>query len=373
MKNNSILLSICIPTKNRQKYCKEAILSILENRQKYFELIIQDNSDEDTLKGVVKKINDRRLVYFYTNDALSSIGNINLSVERASGKFICMIGDDDDVLPHLFTMVEYMDKNNIDSICSNYTPSYIWPNKAINCSGEVKIIKGRFTSPFKEINIQEKLERLFKKGIIDYQQYLLPRLYHGIISKEALDKIKINIGSYFEGLSPDIYSTIALSSFIKSHKIINKPISIAGVCPISTTSQNNVGGHRGELSDIPHLKNRGGYIWDKLVPRFYSVETIWAESALTAARDFEIKGTVENFNKKRFNIVSLAKSKSIKNIIFRELFLNKRQQLIITMQANIYLFIDFINRLLKKIFIKRTINYYNVVNIKDAKKLIIKN
>ena len=47
------LLSIVIPTRNRQKYLLSTVASILEITSDDFEIIIHDNSDTDSLKGLI--------------------------------------------------------------------------------------------------------------------------------------------------------------------------------------------------------------------------------------------------------------------------------------------------------------------------------
>jgi len=44
---NSILLSIIIPTKNRYKYLKECLISLNMINSTQFEIIVQDNSDDN--------------------------------------------------------------------------------------------------------------------------------------------------------------------------------------------------------------------------------------------------------------------------------------------------------------------------------------
>ena len=161
--SKNIKFSICIPTRNRQKYCKVAILTILSYKQEYFELIIQDNSDDDSLAEFVKSIDDKRLKYFYTNENLSSTANMDYSVKRSIGDYVCMIGDDDVVLPGIFKAVDYMIKNDVDSVCSSLMSSYDWPNPEVNTKGVYKSIEFRNQPFVKSINIDKALEKLFKK------------------------------------------------------------------------------------------------------------------------------------------------------------------------------------------------------------------
>jgi len=113
------------------------------------------------------------------------------------------------------------------------------------------------------------------------------------------------------------------------------------------------------------------YNWDKLIPKYYSVETIWAESGISSARDFERFDLVEKFNKKKFDIVSLAKNKSIKKIIYRELKVkNLFKKIILFCRSKLYNYLNFINRGFQKVFLKKTKVYRNIKNITDALKLL---
>jgi len=66
---------------------------------------------------------------------------------------------------------------------------------------------------------------------------------------------------------------------------INLPLTIAGVCSSCGGADAPKGKHEGKLEDAPHLRGHDNYHWSKLVPEFYSVETIWVDSALAAFND----------------------------------------------------------------------------------------
>ncbi len=318
MKKNNPLLSIVIPTRNRQYYCEYAIKIILNYKQDNFELIIQDNSDDDTLAKFVSIIEDSRLKYFYDAQPLASNKNMDLSIGKCTGDYVCMIGDDDVVLPEIFEIVEYMQQNDIDSVCTTYIPKYGWPNEELNINGKLTASKLKSQKKYNSIDVKSRLDKLFSCGIVDYTQYFLPRVYHGIVKREKLEAIKEKVGCYFGGLSPDIYSTISLSVLVDKHVIVDRAISIGGYCPQSTAGQARANGHMGELKDAPHLKYKADYQWDKLVPRFYSVETIWAESAIKAARDFDLDDLVAKFNCKKLMVEAFRYGKPIRDIIMRE-------------------------------------------------------
>lgn len=379
MINNKPLLSISIPTKNRQYYCIEAIKHILSYDNQDFELCIHDHSDDKTIQEFVSTIEDKRLRYIYTTEALSSSENMSRSIQMTNGEYVCMIGDDDTVLPTIFKWVKYMKENDIDSICPGYRPEYFWPNDKTGNTGTLKIVQYKHMKEIVEIEPMKRLEKLFKNGIINYQIYNLPRVYHGLVKKEVMDKIYEKMGTYFAGLSPDIYSTVALSSLVKNHFVIKDACSIAGACPTSTTSAGRLNEDNIEFEDAPHFKNNKNYQWDSLIPKYYCGEIIWAETAIRATRDFGLADVLEKFNRDLFNNASLSYNRHISSIVIKAYFKNidkknsRFNRFIYLVNSYIYGIEDFIMRALTKIFLKSTSKYSSIQNIAFASQKCIMN
>jgi glycosyltransferase involved in cell wall biosynthesis len=294
---NTPLLSIVIATKNREYYCIESIKSILAIDSDEIQLAIADNSDSELIKEFVATLSDNnRLVYKYDNSQTSSIENFNRCMALATGEYVCMIGDDDSVLPVILDIVRWAKLNNVNSICSNNLIDYYWPKARLGFDNGLLIFP---TIEFKKtfVNSKKILRNLLRDGIANHYTYSLPKVYHGLVKRDLFVTIKLRTGDYFGGLSPDIYSSIALSCLISEHCEISLPFTIAGACAKSSTAENLVGKHSGELKDVPHLKNRHGYVWDENIPKYYSVYTIWCESALQALCDMNENKLYRKYNK----------------------------------------------------------------------------
>ncbi len=303
------LISIIIATKNRAIYCEEAVKSILHNIDAYAEVVIQDNSTTDELRLIFSNLNDTRIIYNYSSRPLSIIDNFNAAISLASGKFTCILGDDDTILPTILPIIKWMDLNDIETVCSNSVIDFIWPNAAITAyeTGELKIpnYDGNF---YTQQNINPLIQ-LLKKGLLNYQAYNLPRLYHGIVKRELLYNIKAKTGHFLGGLTPDIYATIALSFVSKKHYVVNYPFSIAGACPASASVANLQGKHSGQLKNAPHFINRGNYVWQNEIPKYYSVDTIWAETAITTIKEMGEHTFLRYFNSYAFLVHSIFSNK----------------------------------------------------------------
>ncbi|HFG4548583.1 glycosyltransferase family 2 protein [Acinetobacter baumannii] len=299
------LISILIATKNRQKYCLSAVESILKLPNSNIQVIVQDNSDDTTLSIMLESLmSDSRLVYRYTPPPFSSIDNFNAAIELATGEYICLIGDDDGINPEIIDATAWAKLNNIDCLVGNLKANYRWENTGEKKFLHLKIngsslILGDFKGGAKRIDAKKSLQQLVRNGCTNYMEYDFPKLYHGIVRREIFENIKKETGAYLKGLSPDIYAAISLAFTIKSFVVIDYPLTIPGVCSISSSIQEGEQkSNSKDIENIPHLKGRKiPYVWEVSVPKIYCVQTIWADSAFAAIREFKQEVLLDDFDK----------------------------------------------------------------------------
>ena len=102
----SISLSIIIPTKNRYETLFPLIEYLETLDTKEVEVVVQDNSKDNS--KAINFLNKNKLSnvkYYYEPSDLSVIGNSDLAVKNATGKYICFIGDDDGVMPYILDII----------------------------------------------------------------------------------------------------------------------------------------------------------------------------------------------------------------------------------------------------------------------------
>ncbi len=354
--NNKPLLSIVIATKNRVFYCIHAIETILKLSSVDFELIVQDNTDTLELKEYVDaNVKDTRFVYNYTPPPFSSIDNFNAAITLASGEYLCLIGDDDTVLPNIIEVTQWAKNNNIDSVCPSFFIEYFWPNAIPQFPTGLLQIPSRNSGLVAELDASNQLAQFLSNGAIDYLNYSLPKIYHGIIKKDCMDMVKKKTGHYFGGLSPDTYAAASLSLVVQKHVTLAYPLTIAGVCAKSTTAESSQGKHSGRYEDTPHLRDRSDYLWDAKIPKFYSVETIWAETACTAIREMGSAPILNGLNYPKFIAAAILRNEGIKNIVFDAIRENMStyslsERIVIYMQAFFFYMYGFSRRLASKCY-----------------------
>lgn len=321
MDNNTVfkpLLSVVIPTRNRFQYVRSAITSILDINDQRIELVIQDNSDSDELKlWINENITDSRLKYNYFDSPLSFVGNFSEGVEASSGEYICIIGDDDGINPEIIDAVAWLKQENIDCLSTRISANFVWGDAEVpttiftNVTGGVLSIS-KLSGKIVEANVENELVDFVKGGLINYLDFNLPKIYHGIVKTECLNEIKLKTGTYFEGLSPDIFASISLACIAKRVFVTDYPLTISGVCGVSASIvEGLLKKNSKKLEDAPHLRHRGHYEWSELIPRVYCVETIWADSAISGLKAMKRNDLLKYIDISRFSAACVNANKGI--------------------------------------------------------------
>jgi hypothetical protein len=161
-----------------------------------------------------------------------------------------------------------------------------------------------------------------------------------------------------------------LSFFAEKFIIIDYPFTIGGACPKSSTAQNIAGGHRGELQSAPHLHLRGEYLWDKRIPRFYSVESIWAESAIKSLVELDKKHFLNLFNFQYFILFSLWRGKTIRMLIIKNILNDSSQRyhkLIQTIKILLSIFPFFLTKVKREFLNKKNLKVTTIAEVNDIR------
>ena len=328
------LLSIVIPTRGREYYCIEAIKDILSYERDDFELVICDNSDTDQIEEYLNEHPDGRVIYQHIRGRINSVINMDTAMRMATGEYVCMIGDDDTILPTIFDAVELAKQNEYDIVSPRDVVVYFWP-KAMKEEGILTWALRINEGGVDEMDNETQLKAFVKNGCLIYSDYL-PRIYHGIVKRNILEKILNETGHIIGGLSPDIYLSISTTCNSKKFTVIKFPITIAGACPRSSTSESNTGGHRGRIEDAPHLYNRGPYTWDERVPRIYTIQTIWAETAMKALEEMGRSDLINQVNQGYLYAEMIRKNRSMMKDLIPAVFSTRPVKSVIIITLNVF-------------------------------------
>lgn len=121
--NQSQLVSVVIPTFNRERTLSRAIDSVINQTYQNWELIIVDDRSSDNTSKLVQEYmqKDKRIKYIKNTFTKGPAGARNKGVKESKGEFIAFLDSDDEWLDiHLLEIMDEFEKNpDIDWIYSD--------------------------------------------------------------------------------------------------------------------------------------------------------------------------------------------------------------------------------------------------------------
>lgn len=281
------LLSVVIPTRNRTKYLLDSVHVALDTIDDV-EIVISDNSDDDGLRAQLAAVLETgKVKYLYSAAELSVVGNFEQALAATSGDYVMFIGDDDAVGPGVENVVRWAQAQQIDAVISYrnaFIASYFWPGVRSKYFGDAyasQLFVNRFSGEAVAVDPVEALRGV--AGRLGGGLGNLPRAYHGLVSRQLIERIRQRHGHLFGGVSPDIYSATLIASECERAYIVDYPFVIPGASPSSTAGQGAERSDRGKLRATEHISRFGdGLVWDARIPEFYSPHTVWAYSLCRA-------------------------------------------------------------------------------------------
>ena len=286
------LLSIVVPTKNRYYYLKYLIQLICNLQSNKVEMVIQDNSDDNSeFLNYLKENNYDFIRYDYVKGQIPMSDNSDKAILNSTGEYICFLGDDDGLTKYTIDGVQWMKENGIEAVKSAGL-NYYWPDAPQGRSADICYIpftgRVKFESPYNE------LIKVLKGGIQDRGN--MPLAYHAVVSREVLDKVYAKCGTYFPGNSPDISNAVALSLVVKKFAIVDLPWAYSGNSAYKGGGVFARGNSAPRINEIPWFRPKAEQRWNKQLPRIAAGKMIWADSALESLKNMGREDLCEKFN-----------------------------------------------------------------------------
>jgi glycosyltransferase involved in cell wall biosynthesis len=277
------ILSAIIPTHNRQRYAIDAITTILENFPDT-EVVVSDTSDTRELETALAVwIKSGRLIYSHSSEMLDVVRNFENGLNLATGDYLIFLGDDDCLGPQAEQVAYWAASKNVDAVGCSLGAAYCWPDfrsKYFKDGYAAKLAIAPYDASISEVDGLAELQACLEN--LGAGPAKMPRAYLGMVSRELSQKMQAKYGSFFGGVSPDIYSAAMLSAECRKIVRLDFPFVLPGSSGASTSGQSASGGHKGKLRDNAHIGAFNNLVWDEAIPEFYSVQTVWSFSMLKA-------------------------------------------------------------------------------------------
>lgn len=231
------VLSICVPSRNRQLYFQETVKALLESPRDDVEFIFADNSDDPSIMdGFMAALrNDARIVYLRSGDrTYSMMENWERSVAAATGRWVAAIGDDDYLDPDAagFLLRLQAATGNVDALTwAGF--NYIWPDGNAPPRPLTSDLSARVT----RFDKRDLMRRAFQWEGSVHVPLCGNSIYHGAISRALLHRIREAFGGrFFEFPIIDYEMAFKVILAGKDFYNVTRPFSILGVCPLSNSA-----------------------------------------------------------------------------------------------------------------------------------------
>ena len=224
-------VTVIIPTCDRVETLEHCLKTVTTQDFDSLEVLISNNSSTDGTEEFLRNQKDSRIKIIKSPYRLGMSEHWDFALTHASGEWITFLGDDDGLLPrslsHFCELVEREKIEAVTSICCSFN----WP---IDLGDQ-----GRLSVPtgvgYKILDAKKNLQ-LAMKSSFAYSH--LPWIYTGGFAKtELLKKIAKKKGRFFLSITPDLYSSVALSSNIESYAFSHAPFFIGGTSKKSNGAQ----------------------------------------------------------------------------------------------------------------------------------------
>lgn len=367
--NNNPLLSIVVPTKNRYKYLKKLIELFVLSDFKRTELVIQDNSDDNSeILSYLENIPNSNIKYYYKSEHLSVSENSGNAISNSSGEYVCFLGDDDGFCKNIEVVVAKLHKDGIDAALFPLVV-YNWPDfydtSLFRLMSTILLEKdiNSYSNECIPLKSSIELRKCLNNGFLNLGK--MPKVYQGIVSRKSLDKVYEVCGSFFPGSSPDMGNAVALSLLDVNCVYYDMPVIISGQGRTVGAGERLSGRNQlASISEKPFLPSNIDDLWSPHLPKYWCSETIWPQSAFET---FNIMN--ESTSKFKWNLI-LARFAALHHAYYNEAkqFCNNRFLLNYYMFKILFVkgFRFFLNRFVYKISKnKRTLNNVFIREVDD--------
>jgi glycosyltransferase involved in cell wall biosynthesis len=195
MKKTQPFFSVIISAYNRPKKLVRAIDSVLAQTENNWELIISDDSGNLELSQKITQIlKENKNIIYFNHDHVGSAISKNLGIEKAKGKYVTFLDDDDEYSSdHLAFRKEILKKNpgidflygGVKIIGEEFVPDKFRPGKLIHVN-EVAL-GGTFVVK----------QELFKKvGYFPNEAYGNDSVFFQTVIKSKAKILKVSFPSY---------------------------------------------------------------------------------------------------------------------------------------------------------------------------------
>ncbi len=228
----NLKISVVIPTHNRVALVKDALFTILQQEFRNWECVVFDNASTEPLAEHVASLREDRVRYARSERFLPVTESWNEAIDRATGDYVILLGDDDGLIPNsLSRLLDIV--VNFDQPDMVYSSLYQFFHPGVapwEPSGSVTELRyGTFFSGRQdEFLLDRQSAKSAVTASLQFRRCFTFNMQAFFFKRTFLELIRRN-DRIFHSPFPDYY--LANVTFQQAAKIVvaPKPLTIAGV------------------------------------------------------------------------------------------------------------------------------------------------
>jgi glycosyltransferase involved in cell wall biosynthesis len=228
--------SVLLPTRNRLELLKYAVETVRRQDYDNWEIIISDNYSEEDIAGYVNSLKEPRIKYHRTESFIPVTDNWNNALEKSTGDYVIMLGDDDCLMKGFFSTIKKL-------VETFKKPDFIYSNAYLYAyPGVLPDFPKGFLRPYSYASFFKSAREPFwlrREQALDlvhqsmnFKMVFTYNMQHSIINRNFINKLQSK-GSFFQSPYPDFYATNVL--LLKAERILicPYPLVTVGISPKS--------------------------------------------------------------------------------------------------------------------------------------------
>jgi hypothetical protein len=225
--------SLIIPTRNRQHTALAAIQSAISCDYDKLQIIVADNSDDDSLKQQIAQRGwMRHVTYRKTDRVLPMHENWGMGLDLSQGQYVSIIGDDDGIFPDALVVCNALLNLRSSKVVVNVSAEYKWPDYPY---------PGRRNSMNVPLGCQitfvSELHQLLRDAVAHKLDLGTgPGIYKGFVERNFLETLKQKRGAWFVEHQPDLDSGYCTLMYADGFLMVTRPLFMDGHCGKSNSA-----------------------------------------------------------------------------------------------------------------------------------------
>jgi glycosyl transferase family 2 len=229
----AIQFTVVVPTRDRADTLLHTLKTCVMQNYDNLTILVSDCFSSDHTKDVVHSFHDHRIKYVNPGKRLSMPQHWEFALSHVTGGYLTYVGDDDGLLPDAITGISTVLAETNSKALAWLKVEYHWPDHII------PQYRNLLRVPLRNVLTRYDSRVALRDVVRMWLPYnRTPCVYNSAVEYGLIKRIRDRTGTFFNCMTPDVYSGFALLSVLDSYLYSSRPFTLNGASGQSTgTSQ----------------------------------------------------------------------------------------------------------------------------------------